>query len=55
MFLSEDADVFVINSNRQTFFFPEIWILVTENCLGIEDILKFESLEACKGKKATFG
>jgi hypothetical protein len=28
---------------------------VTENCLEIEDILKFESLEACKGKKAAFG
>ena len=33
----------------------EIWILVTENCLEIEDVLKFDSLEACKGKKATFG
>ena len=31
-----------------------IWILVTENCLEIEDVLKFESLEACKGKKAAF-
>ena len=27
---------------------------MTENCLEIEDVLKFESLEACKGKKATF-
>ena len=33
----------------------KIWILVTENCLEIEDVLKFESLEACKGKKATIG
>jgi hypothetical protein len=32
----------------------KIWILVTENSLEIEDVLKFESLEACKGKKATF-
>ena len=39
-----------VTSKRFTFFFPE-----TENCLEIEDILKFESLEACKGKKATFG
>ena len=33
----------------------KIWILVTENCLEIEDVLKFESLEACKGKKVAFG
>ena len=33
----------------------KIWILVTENCLEIENVLKFESLEAYKGKKATFG
>ena len=34
----------------------EIWILLTENCLEIEDVFKkFDSLEACKGKKATFG
>ena len=32
----------------------KIWILETENFLEIEDVLKFESLEACKGKKATF-
>ena len=32
-----------------------IWILVTEKCVEIEDVLKFESLEACKGKKAAFG
>ena len=49
-FLSEDTDVFVITLNRRTFFFPE-----TENCLEIEDALKFESLEACKRKKVTFG
>ena len=56
-FFSESTDVFVITSNRWTFFFPEteIWILVTENCLEIEDVLKFESLEACQRKKATFG
>ena len=28
---------------------------MTENCFAIEDILKFESLEACKGKRDTFG
>ena len=33
----------------------KIWILVTENCLEIKDILNFESLVACKGKEATFG
>ena len=33
----------------------KIWILVAENCLEIENVLKFESLEPCKGKKATFG
>ena len=33
----------------------KILILVTENCFAIEDILKFESLEACKGKRDTFG
>ena len=33
----------------------KVRILVTEKCLEIEDVLKFESLEACKGKKATFG
>ena len=49
-FLSEDPDVFVITSNRPTIFIPE-----TENCLEIEDVLLFESLKACKGKKATFG
>jgi hypothetical protein len=28
---------------------------MTKNCLEIEVVLMFESLEACKGKKATFG
>ena len=28
---------------------------MTENCLEIEDFFKFESLEACMGKKAIFG
>ena len=28
-------------------------ILMTEICLEIEDVLKFDSLEACEGKKAT--
>jgi hypothetical protein len=28
---------------------------VTENCLEIEIVLKFESSEACEGKEATFG
>ena len=27
---------------------------MAENCLEIEDVLKFESLEACKDKKAVF-
>ena len=56
-FLSEDTDVFVISPNRPTFYFPELEnlsLVVTENCLEIEDVLKFESLEACKGKKAAF-
>ena len=30
----------------------KIWTLVAENCLEIEDVLKFESLEPCKGNKA---
>ena len=28
---------------------------MTEICLEIEDVFKFDSLEACKGKKATVG
>ena len=28
---------------------------MTENCLEIENVLKFENLEACEGKEATFG
>ena len=28
-----------------------MWALVTENCLEIEGVFKFDSLEACKGKK----
>ena len=31
------------------------WILVTEHCLEIEDVLKFEILESCKNKKSAFG
>ena len=56
-FLSESTNVFIMTSNRRTFFCPETenLNLVTENCLEIDDILKFESLEACKGKKAIFG
>ena len=44
-FLPESTDVFVITPNRRTFFFPETenWIFVTENCLEIENVLKFES------------
>ena len=30
-------------------------MLVMENCLEIKDVSMFESLEACKGKKAPFG
>ena len=33
----------------------KIWILVTEHYLEIEDVLKFESLETCKHKKAALG
>ena len=33
----------------------KICILATKNCLEIENVLKFESLDACKGKKAAFG
>ena len=29
--------------------------VVTENCVEIEDVLKFERLEACKDKKAVCG
>ena len=56
MFLSEDTDVFGKSANLQTFYFLnlKIWILVSENCLQIEDVLKFGSLEACKGKKVGF-
>ena len=46
------------DNSKQTYIFClklKILILVTENCLEIEDVLKFESLAACKGKKATFG
>ena len=28
---------------------------MTENCLEIEEVIKFESSEACKGKKAAIG
>ena len=40
--MSKDTDVFVISPNRQTFYFPE-------KCLEIEYVLKYDSLEACKG------
>ena len=33
----------------------KIWILVTEICLEIEDVFKFDVLEACKDKKAALG
>ena len=57
MFLSEGTDVFVITPNKRTFFFPETENLNFGdwNCLEIEDVLKFEYLEACKGKKAICG
>ena len=54
-FTSESADAFVISSNiYKPFIFLslKIWIFVTANCLEIEDVFKFDSLEACKGKKA---
>ena len=56
-FLLEDTDVFVITPNRRIFFLTETESLNFEFwrlCLEIEDILKFESLEACNGKKAVF-
>ena len=34
------------------FLSVKIWIMVTEICLEIEDVFKFDSLGACKGKKA---
>ena len=47
--------------NRRTFYFPELknlnfddWLSVTESYLEIDDVLKFESLVAWKGKKAAF-
>ena len=54
-FLSKDTDVFVITDEHFIFLNLKIWILWTENCLEIEDFLKFESLEIFKGKKAAFG
>ena len=42
-FLSEDTNVFDITPKRRTFFFLETENL---NCLEIEEVLKFESLEA---------
>ena len=33
----------------------KIWTLVTEICLEIESVFKFDSLEACKGKEVTIG
>ena len=33
----------------------KIWILVTENCLEIDDVLKFKNLGAWEDKKAAFG
>ena len=42
---------------NEHFSFPKlkILILVTENCLELKDVLLFESLEPCKGKKVAFG
>ena len=44
--MSKDTEIFFITPKRR------IGILVTENCLEIGGVLKIESLEACKGKKA---
>ena len=33
----------------------EAWILVTEICIEIEDVFKFDSLEHGKGKKTVLG
>ena len=33
----------------------EIWTLETEICLETECVFKFDSLEACKGKKVAIG
>ena len=54
MFLSEDTDILQTDEHF-SFLKLKIWILVTENCLEIVDVWKFESLKACKGKKAVFG
>ena len=44
-------------SNIWTFYFLnlEIWILVTDFFLEIENVFKFDTLKACKGKKAIIG
>jgi hypothetical protein len=47
-FISKSADAFVISSNIQTLYFPELENLIFGDC-------KFDSLEACKGKKAVLG
>ena len=56
-FFSESTDAFVISSNMWTceHVSLKIWNLVTEICLEIEGVLKFDSLEACKGKKVAIG
>ena len=43
--------------SNNSFFLKNVKILnlVAENCLEIEDVLKFESLEDGKGKKTAFG
>ena len=33
----------------------KIWTSVTEICLEIEGVFKFDSLKACKGKKVATG
>ena len=46
-FLSEDTDALSYFQTEEHFIFLnlKIWIWVTENCLEIEDALKFERLE----------
>ena len=55
VFVRRQLKFFFHFSKQTDILFHWIWILVTENSIEIEDVLKFESLEASKGKKAAFG
>ena len=45
-FLSEDTDVFVITDKHVTSLKLKISILMTKNCLDIEDVFKFKLVRA---------